>query len=302
VGTLTFAERSAHVKAKRKGINMASALNRCAKQTPVLVAGLLVLALQLAGGAAATEDSTGMTMSAGSSTAPTTPTMAHMGTMAGSHSSAMHSMSMGSMSVPVGGHTTNILPGWLAVIWMLVFFAVIATHGRHVLESEGQRRLWHSGHVFMAIGMAVMFAPASVDYFHIPAGFWSLAFANGAIGIVLWVLVQAFAGRGTNLLWLLIAFDLGAMAYMWSPSGFQAPITWLLVAYFVAQAVLWGTDRMRDIDERTIFGGLVSVTPEGALAASVAEPLICFKDLRASMAVMTLGMAYMFAAMQLVMS
>src|ERR1700733_11150037 len=155
----------------------------------------------------------------------------------------------------------------------------------------------------MAIGMAFMFAPASVDYFDIPTGFWSLAFANGAIGILLWMLVQAFAGRGANMLWLLMAFDLGAMAYMWSPAGFQAPITWLLVAYFTAQAALWATDRMRDFDARTILGGGgVSVTPEGALTASVAEPLICFKDLRASMAVMTLGMAYMFAAMQLVMS
>ena len=81
-----------------------------------------------------------------------------------------------------------------------------------------------------------------------------------------------------------------------------ATLTWLLVAYFTWQAVLWGTDRMRDLDERTILGGAVSVTPDGALAASVAEPLICYKDLRVSMAVMTVGMAYMFAAMQLVMS
>lgn len=211
-------------------------------------------------------------------------------------------MAMGGVSMSMGSHATNILPNWLAVLWTLVFFVIIATHARHVLQSEGQRRWWHSGHVAMAIGMAFMFAPASIDYFNVPTGFWSLAFANGAIAIVLWMLVQTFAGRGTNLLWLLIAFDLGAMAYMWSPAGFQAPITWLLVAYFAVQAVLWGTNRMRDLDERTILGGAVSVTPEGALAASVAEPLICFKDLRVSMAAMTLGMAYMFAAMQLVMS
>jgi|HubBroStandDraft_2_1064218.scaffolds.fasta_scaffold04412_3 hypothetical protein len=226
------------------------------------------------------------------------PAMAHMGPTGGSHDGGMHAMSM---SMTVGGHT-NILPSWLAVIWMLVFFAIVAIHGRHVLESDGQRRSWHSGHVLMAIGMAVMFAPASVDYFNIPTGFWSLAFANGAIAVVLWMLVQMFAGRGANPLWLLIAFDFAAMAYMWSPTGFQAPITWLLVAYFAGQAVLWGTNRMRDLDERTIFGGAASVTPDGTLAASVAEPLICFKDLRVSMAAMTLGMAYMFAAMQLTMS
>jgi hypothetical protein len=228
--------------------------------------------------------------------------MAHMGSTATSNSGAMHSMSMGGSSMSAGAHPIDILPNWLAVLWMLAFFAIIAVHGRHVLESHGQRRLWHSGHVFMAIGMAVMFAPASVDFFDIPAGFWSLAFANGAIAVVLWMLVQAFDGRGTNLLWLVMALDLGAMAYMWSPAGFQAPITWLLVAYFAGQAVLWGSNWMRSFDERTVFGGAVSVTPDGALTASVAEPLICYKDLRVSMAAMTLGMAYMFAAMQLVMS
>jgi hypothetical protein len=292
---------------------MMSVVNRGGRRTLALVAGLPAAGLRFAATAAAAEPR-GMTMSSGLSTAHTTtssslpaassstPAMAHMGSTAASHMSGMHAMSMGGVSMSMGSHTTNILPNWLAVIWMLVFFLIIATHGRHVLESRGQRRWWHSGHVFMAIGMAVMFAPASVDYFHIPVGFWSLAFANAAIAILLWMLVQAFAGRGANLLWLLMAFDLGAMAYMWSPAGFQAPITWLLVAYFTAQAVLWGTDRMRDFDERTIFGGGVSVTPEGALAASVAEPLICFKDLRVSMAAMTIGMAYMFAAMQLVMS
>jgi uncharacterized protein DUF5134 len=240
------------------------------------------------------------------------PTMAHMGASSGSHTGAMqmgappaggaHALSMGGMSMSAGGHAANILPSWLAVVWTLAFFVVVAIHARHVLESAGQRRYWHSGHVFMAIGMAFMFAPASVDHFDIPTGFWSLAFANCAIAVLLWMLVQAFAGRGTNLLWLLLAFDFAAMAYMWSPAGFQAPITWLLVTYFAAQAALWGSDRMRELDERTIFGGAVSVTPEGALQASVAEPLICFKDLRVSMAAMTLGMAYMFAAMQLVMS
>ncbi len=218
-----------------------------------------------------------------------------------SHTSGTHSMSMGSMSMTVGSHSTNILPNWLAIIWMLIFFVIIAIHGRHVLETEGQRRFWHSGHVFMALGMAVMYAPGSVDHFNIPAGFWSLAFANWALAIVLWIVVQAFDGRGTNLLWVTAAVGMAAMAYMWSPSGFQAPITWLLVAYYVAEAVLWSTNGMRRLDERTILGGGISVTPEGAMAASVAEPLICYKDMRVSMAAMTLGMAYMFAAMQLLM-
>jgi hypothetical protein len=277
---------------------MVAAVNRYGRRGFALAIGLLASALRFTGVAVA-EGSSGMTMGGGS---VSSSSVAHTGSTAGSHADTMHSLSMGGMSMGVSSHATNILSSWLAVIWTIVFLVIIAIHGRHVLESTGQRRYWHSGHVAMAIGMAFMFAPASIDHFNIPTGFWSLAFANGAIAIVLWMLVQAFAGRGTNLLWLLMAFDLGAMAYMWSPTGFQAPITWLLVAYFAAQAALWGTNRMRDFDERTILGGAVSVTPDGALAASVAEPLICYKDLRVSMALMTLGMAYMFAATQLALS
>jgi hypothetical protein len=205
------------------------------------------------------------------------------------------------MSMSVGHGTTNILPSWLAVIWTLVFIVIIVVHALHLRDSEGQRRIWHSGHVLMAFGMAFMFAPSSIDHFNIPSGFWQLAFANGAIAIVLWMLAQALSGRAVNALWLIMAIDLGAMAYMWSPSGFQAPITWILVAYFALQTLLWLTNRMRDVDHRTLFGGSFSVAPDGAVAMSAAEPLVCFRDLRVSMSAMTLGMAYMFAAMQLLM-
>jgi hypothetical protein len=222
--------------------------------------------------------------------------MSHTG--GGSHMS----MSVGGMTMSAGAHaTTNILPSWLAVIWTLAFIAILVIHARHVLDSDGQRRIWHSGHVAMALGMAFMFAPASLDHFDIPSGFWQLVFANGAIAILAWMLAQALAGRAINALWLVMAIDLGAMAYMWSPSGFQAPITWLLVAYFVWQSLMWVSDRMRGVDHRTLWGGGASVTPEGAVAISAAEPLVCFRDLRVSMCAMTLGMAYMFAAMQLVM-
>jgi hypothetical protein len=210
-----------------------------------------------------------------------------------------HSSSIGGMSMSAAHGTTNILPAWLAVIWTLVFIAIIVIHTRHVLDSDGQRRVWHSGHVLMALGMAFMFAPASIDYFNIPAGFWQLVFANGAIAALAWILVQALNGGAVNVLWLVMAIDLGAMAYMWSPSGFQAPLTWILVAYFVAQSLLWVTDRMRDVDHKTLWRGSFSVTPGGAVAIEAAEPLVCFRDLRVSMFAMTLGMAYMFAAMQL---
>ena len=215
--------------------------------------------------------------------------------MSGGHTS----ISIGGMSMSAGHGATNILPDWLAILWTLVFIAIVVIHGRHVLESHGQRQIWHSGHVLMALGMAFMFAPASIDHFNIPSGFWQLAFANGAIAILAWMLAQALSGRAINVLWLVMAIDLGAMAYMWSPSGFQAPLTWILVAYFAVQSLLWVTNRMREVDHKTLLGGSFSVTPGGAVAMSGGEPLVCFRDLRVSMFAMTLGMAYMFAAMQL---
>jgi len=203
------------------------------------------------------------------------------------------------MSVAHG--STDILPEWLAVIWTLVFIAIIVDHTLHLRDTHGQRRLWHSGHVLTAFGMAFMFAPSSIDHFNIPSGFWQLAFASSALAVVGWMLTQAMERRAINVLWLLMAIELAAMAYMWSPSGFQAPITWLLVAYFVAQSLLWATSRMRDLDHRTLRSVGFSITPGGAVAISAAEPLVCFRDLRVSMFAMTFGMAYMFAAMQLLM-
>jgi len=220
--------------------------------------------------------------------------------MSMSHGSS-HATAIGGMSMSLGGHgAVNILPAWLAVVWTLVFLAIVVIHARHVLDSDDlQRRTWHSGHVLMALGMAFMFAPSSIDHFDVPGGFWQLAFANGALAVLAWMLAQALSRRAINVLWLVMALDLGAMAYMWSPSGFQAPITWLLVAYFAAQSLLWVSDRMRDLDHRALPGAALSVTPGGAVAIAAAEPLVCFRDLRLSMFAMTLGMAYMFAAMQL---
>jgi hypothetical protein len=206
---------------------------------------------------------------------------------------------MGGMSMTTVHGATDILPSWLAVIWTLVFIASVVVHSRHVLETRSDRRVWHCGHVVMAIGMVFMFAPPSLDHFDIPASFWQLLFANAAGAVVLWTLWEAFGGRAVNALWAVMAFDLAAMVYMWSPNGFVAPITWLLVAYFTIQAMLWVSNRYRDLDKRAIITPHLVVNADGTISASAVAPLICERDLRGSMFAMTLGMAYMFAAMQL---
>ena len=232
----------------------------------------------------------------------------HTTGMSGMSMGAGHSStsSVGGMSMSVAHGATNILPDWLAIIWTLVFVAIFVTHLRHVLNTRGQRRLWHSGHVLMAAGMAFMFAPTSIDHFNIPPTFWQLAFANAAAVMVAWTLAQVLSGRAVNLLWIVIAVDLAAMVYMWSYNGFVAPITWLLVAYFAIQAVLWATNTFRRLDREHPIPGIahIEINPEGTAsiaAAATAEPLVCELDLRPTMALMAIGMAYMFAAMQLLM-
>jgi len=218
--------------------------------------------------------------------------------MGGSHGSTM---SMGGMSMSVSHGATNILPSWLSVIWTLVFLVILVVHLRHLIDTRDGRRIWHSGHVLMATGMLFMFAPASLDHFNISASFWQIVFANACGAVVIWMLAQLLSGRSVNLLWGIIAIDFAAMVYMWTPSGFVAPITWIVVAYFGAGALLWATNRMRGLDERPLFGGF-TLGAGGTLAATRAEPLICEKDLRWSMGLMALGMAYMFAAMQLLLT
>jgi hypothetical protein len=207
-------------------------------------------------------------------------------------------MAMGGMSMTVSHGATNILPDWLSVLWTLVFLGVVVIHARHVLETHGERQIWHSGHVLMAVGMLFMFAPPSLDHFGIPATFWQIVFANAAGAVALWVTAQLLSARAVNRLWVVMAVDFAAMVYMWSPNGFVEPITWILVAYFTAQALLWVSNRYRELDERPIVGPALSVNADGTLTAAAVAPLICERDLRASMFVMTLGMAYMLAAMQ----
>ena len=212
--------------------------------------------------------------------------------------------SMAGMSMSAGHGAVNILPEWLAIVWTFVFLAIVVLHGWHLFQTHGvQPRLWHTGHVLMALGMAFMYAPSSLDPLNIPAAFWQLAFANGAGLIFAWMFAQVLDRYAFNVLWLLMAVDLTAMVYMWTPSAFTAPLTWLLVAYFSIQALLWATDAYRRVDGRWQIGGgaRLSVAGDGTVAISAvrSEPLICNIEMRPSMVAMTLGMAYMFAAMQL---
>lgn len=150
--------------------------------------------------------------------------------------------------------------------------------------------------------MMLMYAPLnSVGHGNVV---WLAIFAGSAVGVLAWLFTEVVTRRAVNGLWVLMAADLVAMAYMWSPGGSMSPAGWIAAAYFAVQTTLWATNSYHWLDERLRFAGLQATSAETdqsiAIAARAsAEPLMTRLHLRASMVTMTLGMAYMFVAMQL---
>jgi len=212
-------------------------------------------------------------------------------------SSAMTGMAMGQ----AGHRVVNLLPEWLGILGTVIFIAIALSHLRHMRMSRGERTLWHSCHVLMAVGMAFMYAPAAIHPPHVATMFWQVVFAVAAVLAALW----AFGGgrRAPNVIWLLTAVDLGVMAYMWSSGSFVAPLSWVLVAYLVCEAGLWVTDAYHRLDGGApVTGWTVSGAggEGGAIALRATAPAVLLGDLNlsVSMVAMTIGMAYMLAAMQ----
>ena len=206
------------------------------------------------------------------------------------------STSRGSSAMPV------LVPEWLGIVGAAIFVMIAASHLRHLVTADGQRRPWHACHVLIAVGMAFMYAPAAIDPFGIPAGFWQLVFAVACVLAALWSM--GGAQRAPTLMWLLTAVDLGAMACMWTPNV-SASLCWALVVYLGAQASLWALDAYRRVDGAApvINFSALSAGPAGMslpIAATRAESLLGDLDISVSMVLMSVGMAWMFAAMQLV--
>lgn len=196
----------------------------------------------------------------------------------------------------------NLLPEWLGVAGVAIFALIAVSHLRHLTMTKGERGPWHACHVLMAAGMAFMYAPAAIDLPSIPMMFWRVAFAVAGVIAGLWALGDR--RRAPNLIWLLTAVDLGAMVYMWSPGSWVAPLTWILVAYLASEAALWAVDAYRRVDGSAPIIGVTMVPAgidSGAVAVTAAPAsLLGDLDISASMIGMTLAMAYMFVAMQLI--
>jgi hypothetical protein len=216
----------------------------------------------------------------------------------------MSGMSMGHTAV--AHQTLNLLPDWIGVLGTAMFILIAGSHLLHLMRTSGERRWWHVTHVLMAIGMAFMYVPSTLDPITISSRFWQGLFAVVAALVALRVVAGLSGRTSANPLWALTGVELGTMVYMWSSGSFVPALTWTLVAYLVVEAGLWGVNAYRAVDgDAPLFGwrALAPAADGGAVivAGTGTQSLIGGLDISVSMTAMGLGMAYMLAAMQLMM-
>ena len=207
------------------------------------------------------------------------------------------------MSTGGGGSGVPVLvPEWLGIVGAMVFVVIAISHLRHLATAVGQRRPWHACHVLIAVGMAFMYAPTAIDPLGVPNRFWQIVFALACVLAALWAM--SGTQQGPTVMWLLTAVDLGAMVCMWTPNV-SPSLRWALVVYLGVQALLWALDAYRRVDGAApvINFSVLSAAPAGVslpLTATRAESLLGDLDISVSMILMSVGMAWMFAAMQVV--
>lgn len=193
----------------------------------------------------------------------------------------------------------DLLPGWARYVWVGAFLVVLVVHVRHMVAHGGRHRGWHATHTLMALGMTYMFLPAGAK---VPADLPGQGvFAAATVAMLGWVATQLARGQAVNLLWGLSLVGQAAMVYMFAmPELKIAALTWLLVAWFTAEAVIWVTGGFDDGGrQRRVLP--YTVGPRGTAAQARVVPLAGAGDVevRLTLGVAALGMAYMFVVMQI---
>jgi hypothetical protein len=190
---------------------------------------------------------------------------------------------------------------WARVVWIFAFVWITASHTTHVAFMRGQPRAWHLTHLAMAVGMVYMFAPWTRP--PIPYRTWEMAYLAIAIAITAFVAQQWVRNRAVNVLWFAQLLAMVAMAFMSAlmagaaPSGYHV-ITWALVAYYCVEAGEWSRRHFAEADTERRSWIPFGLHPRPGRAVCAAR--LCGRvpvDLAVSGTVMSLGMAYMFLAM-----
>lgn len=224
------------------------------------------------------------------------------------------------------GMSNGLLPTWLAATWGSVFVVVLAVHLRHALSMVGLQRAWHGTHLLMAIGMIDMFWP------------WGAMPVGESVGVVVFIIatvaavlvtVQQAVRSGRYGLWTLAAVDLASMAYMFAMLTTRiAAVSVVLVAWFLLEAAGWfhgislgllprhalaeeeRADQAADAAGSDLNHRAASArceTPNRLQEAGAVQTLEArahqadrshLRDLRVTLGLMSLGMAYMLVSMQ----
>lgn len=230
-------------------------------------------------------------------------------------SSTGRGMAMGPMS------GSGWLPSWLGVTASAVFAGTVLIHLWHLIGVPARVRVWHGTHVLMALGMIDMFAPTHEMIAGVRIG--QIVFGVAALIVLGFVVTGLLRAGRVGGLWPIVGVDLVAMVYMF---GMPAPgsgwVSGLLIGWFVLQAAGWASGVLPTIAGDFGLDGSASTaarepaavpgmgTPgRGGVAVLLAAGLRSrpgavigahahAPSVRATLMVMSLGMAYMFLAMQ----
>jgi hypothetical protein len=190
---------------------------------------------------------------------------------------------------------------WARIAWIAAYLWIAASHTTHVWYMRGQARAWHMCHLLMAAGMVYMFTPWTTD--PMPLRGWEKAYWAASIAIAAFVVAQWARNRAVNLLWFSQLMAMVAMAYMFALMRGATPptqhlITWALAAFYVLEAAAWSRRHYAEADQRRASWIPFSLHPRPGSAVGASR--LCGRipvDLAVSGTVMSLGMAYMFLAM-----
>ena|SRR5699024_954889 len=214
---------------------------------------------------------------------------------------------MGSDPMPMHeSMTMPLLPQWLAITWAVVLVGVTAVHVWHAWAMRGQPRWWHIGHTTMALGMAAMYLLPAMSHPGF-ARFGLTAFGVISLGVMSTAVLHWWREGVANPLWLATTVDMLAMTYMFLPMANWIPvITGVLVGYLCLQTIAWATNLWARIPlyaGNTTTSGTPAVTDgpgtanSRAFTSRVGLTAITDGSVRATLAIMAAGMAYMLLAM-----
>jgi hypothetical protein len=185
-----------------------------------------------------------------------------------------------------GGTAINILPLWVQVVWVLLLAAVTAMHLLTLGFARARAQVWTGAHTLMGAGMLYMYLPWSSAP-PIPDGAFVAVFAGLTVVGLLGLAGDWNEGRPVRMMWVLVTVDLAAMAYMFSLAHAGVGLlTYALAGWYAALAIVWS-----------------SGVPDSGLTTCCAVPFGLERPIpplplaRAAQVAMTVGMAWMFLAM-----